>query len=166
MVVICGNHSSFAIMRVLMVCLGNICRSPIAEGVLRHQASLLGLNWHIDSAGTNNYHTGEPPHKYSQKVCLAHGIDISYQRAQRFTPAHLSQYDIIYAMATDVLQEIERIAGPHHSTANVHLFLNELQPGTNHSVPDPWYGDESGYTPVFNLISDTCTAIINKYTKI
>lgn len=80
-------------MRILMVCLGNICRSPIAEGVMRHLVSGNNLNWQIASAGTEGYHIGEPPHHYSQKICQKHGIDISQQRARQFVAADLQEFD-------------------------------------------------------------------------
>lgn len=150
-------------MRILMVCLGNICRSPIAEGVLQHKATERGLNWVVDSAGTESYHIGEPPHRHSQHICLQHGIDISGQRARRFSRADLDRYDIIYALATDVYGEIERIVGRSADSSNVKLFLDELQPGANASVPDPYYGEQDGYTHVFELIDQTCEAIIKKY---
>src|SRR6218665_1035717 len=98
-------------MRILMVCLGNICRSPIAEGVMRNIALLNNLNWQIASAGTENYHIGEPPHSYSQKVCQKHGIDISQQRARKFVASDFEQFDKIYAMSQDVLAEIKYQAG-------------------------------------------------------
>lgn len=95
-----------------MVCLGNICRSPIAEGILQHKAKVNGLDWTVHSAGTNGYHIGEAPHRFSQKVCKQHGIDISRQRAMYFLSRHLEEYDLIYALAEDVYQEIKKIAGP------------------------------------------------------
>ena len=145
-----------------MVCLGNICRSPIAEGVLKHKVKVHGLDWVVESAGTNSYHTGEAPHKYSQKVCLEHGIDISHQRARTFTKEDLLQYDKIYAFAADVVSDIKKISGKSE-LSNVDYFLNELHPGKNESVPDPWYGDESGYLPVYEIIERTCNTIIEKY---
>ena len=153
-------------MRILMVCLGNICRSPIAEGVLRHKAAARGLDWIIESAGTENYHVGKPPHLYSQNICRLHGIDISGQRARRFTAADLTRYDRIYAMAEDVLDEIKRIGGRHADYTRVSLFLNELHPGEDESVPDPWYGDETGYGPVYRLVADTCDAILERETGV
>ena len=117
----------------------------------------------VDSAGTESYHIGEPPHKSSQKVCKAHGIDISHQRARRFTAADLQQYDKIYAFAADVMREIKRICGPGADLSNVDYFLNELEPGSNASVTDPWYGTEEGYLPVYEQIEKTCTLIINRY---
>lgn len=150
-------------MRILMVCLGNICRSPIAEGVLRHKIQQQGLPWTVASAGTNGYHTGEAPHHFSQKVCKTNGIDISEQRAKRFKKSDLDSYDIVYAMATDVMDEIRDIAGPKADLSKVKLFLEELEPGKSASVPDPWYGNEDGYLPVYEMIERTCEAIIEKY---
>lgn len=146
-----------------MVCLGNICRSPIAEGVMRHMAKQHGLDWQIDSAGTESYHVGEPPHRFSQQICGDNGIDITDQRARQFTAADFDQYDRIYAMAGDVYREIEAIGGRHADMTKVEYFLNELHPGANESVPDPWYGPQQGYGPVYTLIADTCISIINKY---
>ncbi len=150
-------------MRILMVCLGNICRSPIAEGVMQHKARQYGLNWQVDSAGTESYHIGEAPHRYSQKICHNNGIDISGQRARRFSPADFAAYDKIYAMAEDVYREIQRIGGGKARMDKVELFLNELTPGCGASVPDPWYGEEDGYTTVYQLINDTCEAIVKRY---
>lgn len=150
-------------MRILMVCLGNICRSPIAEGVLQHKANRLGLRWQVHSAGTESYHIGEPPHRYSQKICSRHGIDISDQRARRFTKDDFAEYDKIYAMADDVYNEIKRIGGGKAIMSKVDFFLNEAMPNSNASVPDPWYGEEDGYTEVYELIDKTCNAIIEKY---
>lgn len=150
-------------MKILMVCLGNICRSPIAEGVLRKKAKENGLDWLIDSAGTNGYHIGEAPHPFSQKICAQHGIDISQQRAANFLSRHLEEYDLVYALAKDVYQEIQKIGGPKAPMHKVKLFLSELHEGSTESVPDPWYGDESGYLPVYELIEKTCHKIIDKY---
>jgi protein-tyrosine phosphatase len=151
------------VMRILMVCLGNICRSPIAEGVMRHKIAQHGLDWTVASAGTESYHIGEAPHCHSQKVCTTYGVDISAQRARKFTAADISKYDRVYAMAADVYEEIKQIVGRNTNLDNVHLFLNELHPGSDASVPDPWYGNEDGYLPVYQMIEQTCNAIIEKY---
>jgi protein-tyrosine phosphatase len=161
-------------MRILMVCLGNICRSPIAEGVMRHKIKQLGLDWTVESAGTENYHIGEAPHRYSQAICLKHGIDISGLRASKFTADHFASYDKIYAMATDVLREMKQIGLEGHATdmTNADLFLNELHRNASHgntvkkndSVPDPYYGAEDGYRIVYEMIDKTCDAIIKNYS--
>ena len=151
-------------MRILMVCLGNICRSPIAEGIMDALIRQHGLDWTVASSGTNGYHIGEAPHRYSGKVCLQHGIDISAQRAARFTAGDLEQYDVIYAMATDVYADISSICSGKEGMAKVRLFLSELAEGSTDSVPDPWYGDENGYLPVYQLIERTCKAIVQRYS--
>lgn len=148
-------------MKILMVCLGNICRSPLAEGILQEKAFKAGLTWSIESAGTNSYHTGEPPHPLSQKVAKLNGIDISRQRARRFTPEDFEVYDKIYALAADVLEDIRRIAGKKFDPAKVDLLLNELYPGENRDVPDPWYGPEAGYHEVYKLIDKACDKIVS-----
>lgn len=157
------NHlnqgSIFATMKILMVCLGNICRSPLAEGILRKKATDKDLNWIIDSAGTNGYHTGEAPHHLSQKVAKVNGIDISGQISRKFTPSDFDNYDLIYVMADDVYQDIKSISGKKFDEKKVKFFLEELQ-GVRADVPDPWYGDEDGYVDVYKLIDETCDAII------
>jgi protein-tyrosine phosphatase len=158
--------ANFLGMKILMVCLGNICRSPLAEGVLQHKARAAGLNWTVESAGTNGYHIGEPPHHLSQKVARLNGIDICTQRARKFVKEDFERYDKIYAMADDVLDEIRRIAKEKFDAAKVDLFLNELYPGENSSVPDPWYGTEPGYHEVYKLIEKTCNEIISKYAHV
>lgn len=150
-------------MRILFVCLGNICRSPLAQGILEQKALQAGRHWQIDSAGTNGYHTGEAPHKLSQKVAKLNGIDISAQRARRFTAADFEAYDKIYVMAEEVYDDIKKIGGIDFDEDKVDYFLNELQPGTNYDVPDPWYGEEDGYHDCFDLINRTCDKIIEKY---
>lgn len=149
-------------MKILMVCLGNICRSPLAEGILQHKANEAGLNWTIDSAGTNGYHVGEAPHPLSQKVAKLNGIDICNQKARRFVKEDFDRYDKIYAMAEDVLDEIKWIAKEKYDPPKVDLFLNELHPGKNGSVPDPWYGPEPGYHDVYKLIAETADCIVQR----
>lgn len=146
-----------------MVCLGNICRSPLAEGILKHKAKQAGLNWIVESAGTNGYHVGEAPHRLSQKVAKLNGIDICEQRARQFTAADFERYDNIYAMADDVIEEMKRIAKNRYDASKADLLLNELYPGEDRSVFDPWYGEEPGYHEVYNMISQACDAIIEKY---
>ena len=152
-------------MKILMVCLGNICRSPLAEGILKHKAQQAGLDWYIDSAGTNGYHVGEAPHRLSQKVARLNGIDICEQRARQFVKEDMERFDKIYAMADDVVEDIRRIAKNNFDESKVDLFLNELHPGQHRSVPDPWYGTEPGYHEVYHLINETCEEIIRKYKQ-
>ena len=152
-------------MKILLVCLGNICRSPLAEGILQLKAQQAKLDWEIESAGTNGYHTGEAPHHLSQKVAKANGIDISKQVSRRFTKEDVEKYDVIFAMAEDVMQDIKRIAKEKFDTRKVRLFLEELYPGENRDVPDPWYGEEDGYTEVYTIIDEACEAIIKQHIQ-
>ena len=153
-------------MNILMVCLGNVCRSPLAEGILQHKAWKAGLLWSVESAGTNSYHIGNPPHHLSQKVASLNGIDICKQRARRFRPDDFEKFDKIYAMAADVVEDMKRIAKNKFNPAKVDLLLNELYPGKNMDVPDPWYGPEPGYHDVYKLIDAACDAIISKYVNV
>jgi protein-tyrosine phosphatase len=152
-------------MKILMVCLGNICRSPLAEAVLQDKAKRVGLGWEIDSAGTNGYHVGASPHKLSQKVARLHGIDIGKQRARLFVAEDFIRFDRIYAMAGDIIVEMRRIAGKQFNPAKAELLMNVLYPGENRDIPDPWSGPESGYHLVYNMINEACGAVIREYTK-
>jgi protein-tyrosine phosphatase len=149
-------------MKILMVCLGNICRSPLAEGILQQKVKQNNLNWVVDSAGTNGIHVGEAPHRLSQKVAMANGIDISQQISRQFFDSDFEKYDKIYVMASDVMNEVKRIAGQKFDPNKIKYFLNELHTGENKDVPDPWYGNEDGYVKVYDLIDKTCEAIIEK----
>ncbi|MBZ0098985.1 MAG: low molecular weight phosphotyrosine protein phosphatase [Taibaiella sp.] len=146
-----------------MVCLGNICRSPIAEGLMLHKIQQYGLDWQVDSAGTESYHIGSAPHRHSQDICQRNGIDICHQRARQFSRKDFERYDKIYALAEDVYEEIQRIGGKDADMNRVDLLLNELNPGSNESVPDPYYGGADGYIFVYELIERSCEAIIAKY---
>ena len=150
-------------MKILMVCLGNICRSPLAEGVLQHKVNKAGLNWKVDSAGTANYHVGEAPHRLSQKIAEMNGIDISCQQCRQFKKEDMLQFDKIYVMDSQNYIDVKRISRELWQENKVELLLNELRPGKNMGVPDPWYGTEEDYHKVFKMISDACDAIIEKY---
>jgi len=151
-------------MKILMVCLGNICRSPLAEGILQEKAFKAGLQWSVESAGTNSYIMGEAPHPLSQKVARVNGLDISRHRARKFSPADFEVYDKIYALAEDVLYEIKKIAGKKFDPSKADLLMNESYPGKNLDVPDPWYGPEPGYHEVYKMIDNVCDCIIEKYS--
>jgi protein-tyrosine phosphatase len=138
--------------RVLFVCLGNICRSPTAEGVLRHLAALQApeLVLDIDSAGTANYHIGAAPDLRSQRAALRRGIDISGLRARRVTAADFARFDLILAMDRENLRELAAIR-PENAHADLKLFL-EYAPQTElRDVPDPYYGGDSDFEEVLDL---------------
>ncbi|MEJ8842476.1 low molecular weight protein-tyrosine-phosphatase [Lacibacter sp. H375] len=150
-------------MRILMVCLGNICRSPLAEGVLQHKAWNAGLQWSVESAGTGAWHTGEPPHHLSIKVAKHNGVDISKQRARQFVKEDFLNYDFIYVMDSSNYIDVKQMSGKFWKEEKVDLLLNELYPGENRAVPDPWYGKEDGYHTVYEMIDKACDKIIEKY---
>lgn len=150
-------------MRVLMVCLGNICRSPLAEGVLQHKAFNAGLQWSVESAGTGAWHAGEPPHHLSMKVAKQNGIDISKQRARQFVKEDFERYDFIYVMDSSNYVDVKQISGKWFDETKIDLLLNELYPGQNKNVPDPWFGKEDGYHKVFDMLDKACDMIIQKY---
>ncbi len=152
-------------MKVLFVCLGNICRSPLAEGIFRSKTQALGLDWEIDSAGTAGYHVGESPHRLSQKTAKFYGIDISAQKCRQFIAEDMEFFDRIYTMDQDNFAEVKRISREKWNPAKTDLLLNSLYPGKNNSVPDPWYGEEPGYHEVFKLIEKACDKIIEEVKR-
>jgi protein-tyrosine phosphatase len=149
-------------MKILMVCLGNICRSPLAQGILEHKAKQAGLDWTVDSAGTGDWHVGEAPHKLSQKVAKLNGVDICEQAARQFQKTDMLEFDKIYVMDNSNYKDVKQMSGELWDESKVDLFLNELYPGKNMDVPDPWYAEEDGYHKVYKLIAETCDAIIQK----
>lgn len=138
-------------MKVLMVCLGNICRSPLAEGILRHKIEEKGLNWQVDSAGTGSWHVGEPPDSRSVAVARKYSIDISKQRARQLKKIDLDRFDVIFAMDSSNYQNILRLAETRTQKDKVRLIMNEADPGKNEAVPDP-YWDDNGFENVYQML--------------
>ena len=152
-------------MKILMVCLGNICRSPLAEGILLHKAKIAGLDWEVDSAGTNGFHVNEAPHYLSQRVAKKKGINISKQVCRRFVTADFDRFDKIYAMAADVIDEMKHLTGKEYKGEKVDLLMNVARPNKNMDIPDPWYGPEAGYYEVFDLIDEACEVLVQNAVK-
>lgn len=147
-------------VRVLFVCLGNICRSPLAEGIFRHFVVQAGLaaDIVIDSAGTHAYHIDEPPDARAQAVAARHGIDISTLRGRQVTATDLVQYDYILAMDAENLAALRRIAGA--SAANIRLLL-EWTPASGYTeVPDPYFGGTNGFERVYDMLEDAARALL------
>ena len=148
--------------RVLMVCLGNICRSPLAEGIFRAKVEAAGLadQFIIDSAGTGGWHVGESPHNGSREVALQHGINIDEQRSRQVTPNELGDWDWVIAMDASNLKNLLRMgANPAHTR----LLLGFIPPGLDRNVPDPYY--EGGFDRVYALIDDACTHLLEFLTR-
>lgn len=137
----------------------------MAEGILQQKAFAAGLSWSVESAGTNSYHIGETPHPLSQKVARINGIDISQQRARRFVAEDFDTYDMIYALANDVMDDIRQIAKKKFDPSKAMLLMNEMFPGKDMDVPDPWYGPEPGYHEVYAMLDKVCDAIIARHSN-
>lgn len=141
-------------MRILMVCLGNICRSPLAHGIMQHLAEESGLGWTVDSAGTGNWHVGDPPDRRAVAVAKQYGVDISRQRAQHFNAAMFDQYDHILVMDRSNYRNVLRLATTDEHRAKVRLFLGDDE------VPDPYY-DDAMFEPVYDMIKARCRALLS-----
>lgn len=149
--------------KILMVCLGNICRSPLAEGIL---ASKLSSEYFIvDSAGTGNYHIGGCPDSRSIAVAKLNGIDISKQKARQFTTQDYKDYDYIFAMDTFNHQNIVALAPNQKAKEKVKLILNELFENENVDVPDPYFGLENGFEIVYKMLDEVCDVIAENLKK-
>jgi len=145
-----------------MVCLGNICRSPLAHGILQHKIDTLALNWLVDSAGTATYHIGNLPDKRSVNIAEKHGIDITKQRARQFRKEDFDAFDLIYVMDSFNYQNVCNLAqNPQHKN-KVHLLLNESYPKENRAVPDPYYGGDEGFTTVYNLLDAATDSLLER----
>jgi protein-tyrosine phosphatase len=148
---------------ILMVCLGNICRSPLAEGVLRHQLEEAGIkNVRVDSAGTSDYHVGDCPDTRSAQNAKSHGIDISKLRGRQFSVEDFDAFDLIYVMDASNYKNVMALARNESDKAKVDLLLNAKWPGKNIAVPDPYYGGADGFEKVFQLVNEACKEIVNK----
>jgi len=144
-------------MKILMVCLGNICRSPLAHGIMEHLAKENKLDWKIDSAGTGNWHVGEGPDQRSVRTAREHGIDISGQVCRLFRVSDFDTYDHIFVMDKSNLADILAMARNEEDIKKVKLLLGDK------IVPDPYY-DDSQFEPVFQMIKQGCRKIIKQLT--
>ena len=149
--------------RILMVCLGNICRSPLAEGIL--QSILNRSEFLVDSAGTGGWHSGEQPDKRSIRIAKKYGIDISSQRARQFTVIDFERFDYIYVMDSSNYQNVLSLAPDEQAKSKVKMIMNELFEDENVDVPDPYYGMEDGFENVYKLLNEVCTEIAQKLLK-
>ena len=145
-------------MKILNVCLGNICRSPLAEGILIAKAKVLNLQWKVDSAGTSGWHNGEKADKRSIEVANKNGIDISPQRSRKFVVKDFDRFDLILVMDTSNYDDVIRLSRNEQDKQKVKILLNYLYPGENRAVPDPYY--EGGFDYVYDLIDKACDKVI------
>ncbi|WDF55501.1 low molecular weight protein-tyrosine-phosphatase [Mucilaginibacter sp. KACC 22063] len=145
-------------MKILMVCLGNICRSPLAEGIMQHLADEQGLNWEVDSSGTGDWHVGECPDRRSISVARQHGVDISKQVCRLFHINDFEDFDQIYVMDKSNLRNVLALAPNAEAAKKVELLLGHKE------VPDP-YHDNNQFLPVFKMIEARCKQIIKELTN-
>ncbi len=146
--------------KVLMVCLGNICRSPLAEGILKSKVN--SDNVYVDSAGTSATHQGELPDPRSIEVAHLHGLDITDQRSRPFIKDDFKNFDYIYVMDSSNYSDVVEMASTHQEKAKVKLIMNELNPKQNEQVPDPYYGGEKGFENVYQMLDKACQKIANQ----
>lgn len=146
-------------MKILMVCLGNICRSPLAEGILR---SKLNEEFHIDSAGTGNWHVGQGPDKRSVAVAQKYGIDISAQRARQFSVSDFDEFDLIYVMDESNFEDVISLAKSEIHKSKVKLILGEWEDLSDKNVPDPYFGGDEGFENVFKMLDEVSARIASK----
>ena len=149
-------------LRVLFVCLGNICRSPLAEGILRKKALHKNFPLHVESAGTAHYHVGESPDNRTIMNARLHEVDLTKKRARHFTPYDFERFDLIYAMDNENLKKIISLAQNEMDKRKTSLILEVPYPGSNLSVPDPYYGGEQGFETVFNLLDHACDCLLEQ----
>lgn len=139
-----------------MVCLGNICRSPLAEGILQAKVS---ENIIVDSAGTSGIHQGELPDTRSIEIAQKYGIDITNQRSRKFLDTDFDNFDLIYTMDESNYHTVLALSRNDEETKKVKMILNELTPNSNMSVPDPYYGGKQGFENVFKMLDEACEII-------
>ena len=145
-----------------MVCLGNICRSPLAEGVLQEKLNRKGLDIKVDSAGTGGWHVGQGPDRRAIAIANKYGVDISRQKARQFAATDFQEFDIIYAMDGSNLSDIVALAKSSEDIEKVRLILDELNVENNNYVPDPYYGGDEGFEKVYQLLDAACEIITKK----
>ncbi len=143
--------------KILMVCLGNICRSPLAEGILA--SKLDPSKFEVASCGTSNYHIGKKPDNRSIAVAKKYGIDITQQKATQFTTSDFDRYDYIYPMDRSNLENILALARNEEDTAKVQLILESIAPNEQLEVPDPYYSSNDGFENVYKILNKACNNI-------
>ena len=141
-----------------MVCLGNICRSPLAQGILETKIQEKKLNWSVDSAGTASYHAGELPDQRSIQTARDHGIDLTDQRSRKVTQNDFEDFDLILAMDASNYNNLRRLVKLDEQLEKIKMILNYSHPKENRQVPDPYY--EGGFEKVYQMLDEACDRLI------
>ncbi|MBL7915790.1 MAG: low molecular weight phosphotyrosine protein phosphatase [Bacteroidia bacterium] len=152
-------------MKFLMVCLGNICRSPIAEGIMKSKLAAANIQGKVDSAGVLSYHSGEAPDKRAISVAGKYQVDISGQVARQFRKSDFVDFDFILVMDRSVYAEIAALAQTEDERNKVRLFLEFAGINEITEVPDPYYGGQEGFEMVYNMLNEGCNRILFNLTK-
>jgi len=147
--------------KVLMICLGNICRSPLAEGILKSKIDPSKVE--VASAGTGDWHVGQLPDDRSIKIAEKHNIDITDQRGRHFTSKDFDEFDLIYVMDNSNKENVLALAKNDEHRKKVKLILDEIFPGENVDVPDPYYGGNSGFDSVYKMLDEACEKIAAQF---
>jgi protein-tyrosine phosphatase len=147
-------------IKILMVCLGNICRSPIAEGIMT--SKLPSDNFIVDSCGTGNWHIGNQPDLRSISISRKKGLDITNQKCRQFITSDFDTFDYIYVMDKSNYKDVIALSQNEKQKSKVQLILNELFPNENRDVPDPYFGLENGFELVYKMLDETCEIIAKK----
>ncbi len=148
--------------KIIFVCLGNICRSPVAEGVMLHLKEKYQLDVEIDSAGTASYHIGEAPDRRTIANAAKHGIDLTNLRARQFEVKDFDKFDWILAMDINNMNTLKRMTVEQKHLQKIKLMLDFAHSFSNAEVPDPYYGTEKDFELVFNLVDKACRSIVNQ----
>lgn len=149
---------------VLFVCLGNICRSPLAEAALRAEAQRRRLDLVVDSAGTGNWHAGEPPDERAQRTAMRNGVDISGLRARQVKPADFRRFTHIVALDHQNMADLRRIA-PEDTTAELSLLLDHVPGREGQGVTDPWFGDEAGFDVTWAEVTAAARTLVEDLSR-
>jgi protein-tyrosine phosphatase len=149
--------------KILMVCLGNICRSPLAEGILK--SKLDSSNFEVDSAGTSGYHEDALPDQRSIDVAQKNGLDITDQRSRKFTKEDFKNFDHIFVMDTSNYEDVISLAETQEERDKVSLILNKIFPGEDESVPDPYHNSIDGFNQVYEMLEESCSLISRELVK-
>ncbi len=152
-------------MRILMVCLGNICRSPMAEGVMRHKIEKYNLDAEVDSCGTAPYHIGEAPDHRGIKTLEKYNIDISQLLGRQFQVSDFDFYDLIFAMDTSNYSNLVALARNKKDKEKIKLLMNEIYPGQQIIVPDPYYGGVEDFEETYALVEEACEHLAKRLIK-
>lgn len=155
----------FCPMKVVMVCLGNICRSPLADGLLRKKVAQAGLDVEVDSAGTAAFHVGNPPDMRMQATAKSKGCPINELRARQFVVEDFNRFDRIFVMDQSNRRNVLSLARNSEDESKVEMILNLSHPNQDFEVPDPYYGGDHGFLEVYQLLDEATDVLMNELTS-